>query len=199
LHRREETLIPLPQHVDATTSVRSTVLLTSLQALRARGFYERYVSLLTPSSREEIAALAGQWVPVSVAMAHYAACDGLELPEEEIVSIGASVGLVANRSTLSAVVRLAKEAGVTPWAPLGMIDKILGHSWVGGAITVIKIGPKDARLEWHEQPCAASRYFRLGFVGVLTELGGLFSSSPFVKMIEARSGDTFMSYRLQWV
>jgi len=199
LHRREETLIPLPEHIEATTSVRSTVLLTSLQALRARGFYERYISLLPPRWHEEMAALAGQFVPVSVALAHYGACDGLELPEEEIVAIGASVGLVANRSTLSAVVRLAKEAGVTPWAPLGMIDKILAHSWVGGAITVVKIGPKDARLEWHEQPCAASRYFRLGFVGVLTELGGLFSSSPFVKMIEARCGETFMSYRLQWV
>src|SRR5271166_6469023 len=39
VHRREETLIPLPQHVEATTSLRSMVLLTSLQALRARGFY----------------------------------------------------------------------------------------------------------------------------------------------------------------
>jgi hypothetical protein len=195
----EETLVALPSHVSTATSLRSAVLLASLQALRVRGLFERYSSFLASSERESLAALGGQWIPVSLAVTHYAACDALALPSDEIAGIGSEIGNLAQRSTLHAVGRLAREAGMTPWAPLAIVDRLRAHSWDGGAITVIKLGPKDARLEWHGQPCAVSTYFRMGFAGVLTALGRLFSQSPVVAPLDARTTGTVAAYRLSWV
>lgn len=196
----EETLIPLPMgRVPPVTAVRAQVLLTSTLVLRTHDLFDRYAANLAPADRSGIFALAaGGWAPAELAVAHYRACDALGLDDGRVTALSSEVAHVANRSTLSALARASRELGVTPWTALAMIEKLRAAQWRGGAFSVHKIGPKDARLEWHGQPCAASAYFRAGFAGVLTTMGGLFCERPWVRLIENRCTSSVASYRLAW-
>ena len=53
------------------TRVRSTLLLSSLQSLRTRGLFERYVAVLDAAHRDAmLEAVAGAWLPMAVGIAH---------------------------------------------------------------------------------------------------------------------------------
>src|SRR5690348_2644577 len=71
----EEAILPFgPPRL--ATAVRSTVVVTSLRALRSRGHFERYLELLDTSYRDPMLALtAGTWLPIDAALAHYTACE----------------------------------------------------------------------------------------------------------------------------
>src|SRR5215831_4988494 len=88
-----ETLIPFRERpVPPATALRSTILLTSLQTLRTHGYFHRYVTLLTDHKEEILNCVAGVWVPMPVARAHYAACDALALTAREQYDLGYEVG-----------------------------------------------------------------------------------------------------------
>ncbi len=89
----EELLVPhvaARDRIPLATSVRGTLILPSLRALRARGHENAYRAKLAPRWLKEIDALtAWTWFPVEFAVAHCTACDALELPDEVIEDIGA--------------------------------------------------------------------------------------------------------------
>lgn len=48
-------------------AIRSTLIVSAIQTLRARGYYDRYVTELGADHREKILALiAGAWLPIEV-------------------------------------------------------------------------------------------------------------------------------------
>src|SRR5438105_14521143 len=101
------------------SEVRSTLIVSAIQTLRARGLYERYMAQLPPAVRSEVQSLiAGAWLPIELALEHYRAMDRLGLDAVTVEAIGGEVGERANKSMLSIVVRLSREAGVTPWTAL---------------------------------------------------------------------------------
>jgi hypothetical protein len=66
------------------TAVRNVLLQTSLDELKAKGHYDRYVQLIAPEMLEQIQTfLAPGWVPIEIAHAHYAACERLGLTSEQ--------------------------------------------------------------------------------------------------------------------
>src|SRR5947207_2767116 len=68
------------RRVPAVTQVRSTLLASSVRVLRAQGHMDRYLALLPADLHDPVlSAVAGSWMPVSVAMAHYGAADMLGL------------------------------------------------------------------------------------------------------------------------
>ena len=74
--------------------VRSTLLSASLQGLRMMGWEKRYYDALPPALHHEIRALiAGVWLPVDLAVAHYTACDRMELSTDEIKEMGKAVSM----------------------------------------------------------------------------------------------------------
>jgi hypothetical protein len=204
LARAEEVLVPftggMPRdRVPVTTKFRSTWLSSSLKALRERNHFERYLSCLPPEHRDTVSGLVvGQWLPVEVAVAHYDACDRLELSEEEMVAIGAEVGKRAQGAVLSVGVNLAKGAGVTPWTIITRYPAIWDRTWVGGGVSIIKSGPKDARLEVAGWRCAHSKYCRVAFRGVLQGLAALFSTNAFVKDAPRLCTKLTLGYVMQW-
>lgn len=178
--------------------VRSTLICASIQSLRQRGMYEAYQRELTPEQREEVQALtAGLWLPVDRAVWHYSACDRLPLEKSLRVEIGGDVASRIQQSLVSVIVRLTREGGMTPWSVLTNAQKILFRSWQGGGIRVTKLGPKDALLEWAEQPCARSLHFRLGFTGVLKSLCELYSRRTYATE-EPQAIPTTVAVRLAW-
>jgi hypothetical protein len=62
---------------------RSTLLLGSVASLRAAGLFEAYEAVAPAEVLAAVgSSVAGMWIPIDVAVAHYIACDGLGLSSE---------------------------------------------------------------------------------------------------------------------
>ena len=63
--------------------IRSTLIVSGVAMLRARGLFDAYFAHLGPAAHEAIlGALVGKWLPLSVAMDHFAAIDALGMSAE---------------------------------------------------------------------------------------------------------------------
>jgi hypothetical protein len=202
LSSEEKILVPLATsraNVRAATQFRSTWLSSSLLALKERELLDQYFRHLAPEHRSAVeSAVAGVWLPAEVADAHYAACDRLLLPASEQFAIGLEVTKKVHGSALSTAVRLAKGAGVTPWTALAQVQRLWERIWVGGAVTVTEVGPKDARLEILGWTCSRYPYCKTAMRGVLTGTLDLFCQRTFVSPIEPLCTSMTLGYRIAW-
>src|SRR3954465_3917137 len=81
------------------TDVRSTVIVSGIQALRARGHYPTYLARLPEGRRSEMVSLiAGAWVPIELGILHYRAADALALDPTMVDAIGAEVADRLNKT-----------------------------------------------------------------------------------------------------
>jgi hypothetical protein len=186
--------------VPAASAVRGTLLLTSQRALKSRGLMDRYWELVEPAHKATLESLtANRWFDVSVARAHYAACEALALPRPVILSIGMESGLFMNNTLLASVARLAREAGVTPWRALPHVNQLIGRIWQGSSASVRRLGPKEARLEWVGMPMSTFAYFRVAFAGFIDGAASPFSRVMFVRELSRLCSGTCVAYRISWV
>lgn len=193
-----EVVVPYPEPLEPTKQVRSTLLCASIQSLRQRGLYEKYLEELDPHDRMQAQALTpGLWLPVERAVVHYLACDRLPLTKAQRIEIGGDVAQRIQQSLVSVIVRLTRESGVTPWTVVTNAEKLRQRSWQGGGIRVSKAGPKDAVLEWTAQPCVQSVHFRLGFGGLLKALGELYARRAFVNEEPSKDPATLVM-KISW-
>lgn len=166
---RAETIIPLPAiEISSVTSVRSTLLSSSLQAVRERSLDETYTRALPKRYHDQVlGTLAPVWLPIDVAMAHYRAMDSLALPEDQVLSIGRSVGDRLHGTFLGTIVRGARHAGITPWTLASKGERVWSRVFEGGAVGIVKLGPKDGLLSIRGLPLLSFDYFRVGLRGVI--------------------------------
>jgi hypothetical protein len=200
-----EVLLPFPGgvargRVPEATQFRTTWLSFSIKGLRQRGLFDRYLSLLEPAHRAEILSMvAGSWRPVELALAHYEACDRLGLSAEEQVRFGRETGIGVHGTLFGALMRLAKEAGVTPWTALAHAHATWDRSWVGGGMAVYRYGPKEARIEYAGYPIARVPHCRNGVRGVLLGVLETFAARAYVHEIPSLCRDNTLGFRLSWV
>lgn len=192
--------MPLPaQRITPATHVRGSVLCTSLGSLRKRGLGDRYYAVLDPRWEEAMRSMtAAVWAPLPLAVAHYEACDRLQLSVETIESIGSEAGEMLNAAFVGVVVRVSREMGANPWTVLANMPRLNDRLWRGGAFAVYKLGPKEARLEWHGQPVAASPYYRVAFGAFASAVLKPFCRSLFVRQLPQTSDHTTIAYRVSW-
>ncbi len=187
---------------DAVASVsqfRSAWLHSSIRSLRSQGLLDRYLALLPTTLHDAIlGAPLGVWLPGHLSEAHYAACEKLELPASVQIAIGAEVAERVHGTILSIAVKLAHEAGATPWTVLSQFGKLWGYIWVGGAVGVFKLGPKEARLEVIGWPCAKFDYCKNGILGVSQGLIQLFCRKVYVREVPRLCTTTSLGYRIAW-
>jgi hypothetical protein len=198
-----EVIVPFPggsrERVLLVTRFRSTWLTSSLRALKERGRFEAYSAHLPVRFHESVfTTVVGVWLPVEVAVAHYAACDALNLYSSEIIAIGRQTTEQVHGTLLGTFVRLAKGAGVTPWAVMGRLNDLWSRIWVGGGVSVSKLGPKEALIEIAGWPCAASPYCRLALRGVLPAITDLFCSKSYVREEAGAARETSVSFVVAW-
>ena len=199
----EEVFLDFPRpraELTDATHFRSTWLTVSQAALRERGYGDAYLAHLDPAYKEQLlAVVAGVWLPMDVARAHYTACDALALPTEELVEIGAGATRRANATALSFAVRLARETGVTPWTILAQVQRIWDRTSKGGGVAVFKLGPKEARIEVVGYPLAYLRYNRITFRGIVGAVVELFCQKAYVREIARACDARSLAFRLSWV
>jgi hypothetical protein len=182
------------------TEVRSTLLCSSVQALRARGLFDMYLAALPKPRHSEILSLIpGLWLPIDLAVAHYRACDSLALTPHEIESIGAEVAERIHHSFIGVVVKVSREADATPWNLMGHARRLRDLTWRGSDVAVFKLGPKEARFEWVGIPCAQSRYYKSSFQGFLRAHIELFSRKAYAVPLGVYCTEKALAYRCSWV
>lgn len=163
-----EIIIPRANPVVRATGVRSTLIQSSLATLKTLGYFERYLQLVSPVHRETIiGTIAASWLPIEVGMAHYQACEELQLSDDQLLAIGELVGDRMQGAFMETLTRAARSIGVTPWLLLKRFDVLWGRLLQGGSLQLTKVGPKDLLIEISGASLPRFSYFRYGFCGVV--------------------------------
>lgn len=199
----EEVLVPFKRpraEVPLARSVRSTLIVGSLRALRTRGLEADYLSKLPSEHHVTMQALvAGVWVPMQLALAHYEACEALAIPGPEQVLIGNEVGDRIHGSFLGTMVRMASGAGATAWSGLAQCGRLWERTFEGGGVSVLRAGPKEAIAEMIGIPLARVPYFRSGLRGIFQRGVELFARRAYVVEVSKMTTPTSVGMRISWV
>lgn len=195
-----EVFVPFPAPVETipvVRAIRSTLVSSSLHAIRARGLGERYFELLGPEWHEQVRALvAGTWLPMDMVRAHYLVLDQLVPSNEDRMAVGREVADRIQGSLLATLARLATGAGVTPWTGIVAIPRLWDRIFLGGAASVVKLGPKDAQLDMAHLSLLDIGYFNVAFRGVAAAGIELFCRKVFVSNLP-RTG-TIYRFKISW-
>jgi len=199
---QEETIVPLSsplERLGPVSQFRSTILTTSLKALRDRGYEERYLALLPARYHDEVrACFAGVWLPIELGLAHYDACDALGLSTQEQLAIGKD-GWTQDPGHVPGNDGQAREvAGVTPWICLSQYQRLYDRLFMGGGVIVTKLGPKEARVVGLKLPLSRIPYFRTAFRGLNEASCELFCAKAYVEEIRRLSTPMSIGFRVSW-
>ena len=150
----EEIILPFPAPArddrDGEAKLRSTLVASSARVAAAAQSSSIATARLLPAEHREVilSTVAGLWLPMEVGLAHYEAVDRLGFTTEEEEQIGAEVSHKLHDTFLGTVMKMATNAGVTPWTLLPKGNQFYGRLFRGGGGTrVIKLGPKEARSD----------------------------------------------------
>jgi hypothetical protein len=134
-----ESLVDLPGLIAPMRGVRSTLIQSSLNTLRERGHFDRYVTLLDLAYKDTIlGSLAPEWLPIDVGLAHYQACEALQMSHAELLEMGEIVGNRIQGTFIGTLVRGARTMGLTPWVPLTQI----GRLWQRPSRAALRASPR---------------------------------------------------------
>ena len=195
----DDIFMSLPARIDAMRHVRSTLLISSFATLREAGYEEAYLRALPREHHAEILqSVAGVWIPMPTARAHYDACGTLGLSSERMFELGRSVAARVQGTLLGTVVRMTKNTGVTPWTVMPLFPRFWRRAFDGGGVRGVRLGPKEARLEMHQVELAESAYFRNAVRGLTVSVLELFCSRAYVRELPAPRVRGLASFRVQW-
>jgi hypothetical protein len=182
------------------THVKSTLLLGSLRALRARGHGDAYMARVEPQVAATISdGGVPRWLTIDVAEAHYAACDALRLTTDEMLKIGAVVAPTA-ASGVSIILKAARTTGADPWTALERAPTYWSRMYFGSALSVTKTGPKDASIHIRRNALARYAYWRTGLRGIVLELARALSEAAYVREVaQGAMVNDAVTYALSWV
>lgn len=197
---REYDVCPLPAPVESlrdVTEVKGSMVVASIRGLREEGHYDRYLANLAPALRDVIPFItAGEWVPVGTVIAHYRACEALGLSVSENVRLGDKMATRINSNFVSTIAIIARASGVTPFTILGFAQRAFGSVFRGGAVRVVAVGEKEARLEMYRNPALSVPWHRNGWCGnVRTNLQPLCKTC---RVTVEKFDDANAQYRVVW-
>jgi hypothetical protein len=196
----EKIIVHLPI-IRTATHVRSTLIQSSLNSLKDAGHFDRYAQLLDPTHREAVLhTLAPTWLPLEVGVAHYAACDALQLDAFQLRDIGERVGDRIQGTFLKTLTRGVRAAGVTPWTLLNHFDRLWNRLFQGGSVELTRKGPKDVTIEIRSAVIPRFQYFRIGFSGVV-RAGFKFVgvANPYVNIVQWNAKKDEFAMHAAWV
>ena len=167
--------------------------------VQAMGRDDDYKRALPPEHHATVfGAVAGTWVGVDVALAHYHACESLGLSSEAQVEVGRTVGTTLRGTLAGTIVTMSKEAGVSPWTVIPTMPRFWGRAFEGSAIFGWKLGPKEARFDIQGMALIDVRYFRNALRGQCMGLLDLFCTRSYANARAAHFEPGTYSLRVQW-
>jgi hypothetical protein len=188
------------EHAPRILHVRSTMLLSSRGALSRAGSFDAYEANLTPASRATLREMvAGTWLPIDLALEHYAACDALGLSHASQQSLGRANADSIRGTLMGTVARIARTAGSTPVTILEQMPRFWTRVFDGGSVSSHVRGPKEADLFVSADPVLRSEYFRHGLLGFADMMLGLLTNRIYVRVHSFDMREAKVVYRAQWV
>ena len=188
-----------PSRIAPATHIRSTLITSSLNAVRRRGYMPTYEALVPPIHKERLlSCVAGVWLPMDVGRAHYETCNALGLSSHETYEIGKDVSVQVQATFLGTLAKMARSAGVTPWTGLSQFQRLWDRVLDGGGVAVYRVGPKDARVEIVALPLVDIPYFRTAFRGFIVAGCGIFAEAVYGKDVPSISEKGRAGYRMSW-
>jgi hypothetical protein len=180
------------------TEVRGSLLASSLQTLREQGLFERYLPHLAKAQRDQVLyCVAASWLPIDVAMAHYGACEAMQLTERELDVVGQEVSKRIMGTFLGTLLRTARQVSTPTSIPLRQYPRLWERLMVGGGCRVQMTGAKDARIESSGLPMFRYQYFRSAYVGLLRGAALMFRKAAHARV--RRAGDDLLVIDISWV
>lgn len=155
--------------------------MSSLEALRASGHWDRYVASLFEHREEILSAVAGAWLPMEVACAHYRACDALGLSTDEIIAMVGGRGDI-RRAWYAPYIALAKRAD-SPWEVWHLLDRMWNRSVNGGGVSIVRLRDEQARIEFSGCELFDVAYFREAVRTVLEALLAHVCEHPVMRVL----------------
>jgi hypothetical protein len=200
LPKGAEVVAPFPKSVQAVRHVRSTILVASVDNLRHLGYFDAYLPHLPEEHRSAVLeSVAAVWVPIDAAHAHYSAIDALALPPSVQIAMGRRAMDRVGGTLLGTSLSVAKQVGATPWTILPHVQRFWHRGYDGGGLAVIKLGPKEARIDVAEFSLCTMAFFRRALMGWVASLTELFCTKASVHENGSPHGPHSLSVRLQWV
>jgi hypothetical protein len=189
-----------PAKLGRVREVKSSIIVASIRGLRETGHFDEYVKRLPPAHRESMPlVVAGIWIPIDIAVTHYTSCQSLGLPPAEIIRMGGAIAKRLGTALATAIGAVARTTGVTPWAPLSHFQRTFDSRFRGGGGTrVLKLGPREARVEVAGLPLGGIPWFRYGYRGTLQTGGRLFAPSLLVTEIPTPAPEDLLAYKIAW-
>jgi len=196
-------IVPLrnaPGDIPPVTRVRTTLVFSSRRALESRGLLPAYSAQLPAIDRNALDSLvAGRWLALDLALAHYQAVDRLQLPISEQLALGAAVAGAIHNTLIATLLRMGKGLGITPWTGVTQYARIWDRLFMGGDLLVEKLGPREAAVTIYNLPLLSVPYFRVAVRGLQESGLSAIYSWERVRVIELNASDTSAKYRLTWV
>jgi len=196
-----EIVIPHDPAAGPLTAVRNVMIQASLSELKAHGHYERYARLIDPSTLEQLlASVAPSWIPVDLALAHYAACERLSLTSDEFAAMGGGVGDRVQDTVLVSHAKKVRETNFDLWAAVDSLHRMWPRVFQGGSVQIVKVGPKEKLLEQRGFVLNRFYYYRQSHVAALcatyAALGTHVTSARVVSYSQSRDE---MVVRVAWL
>jgi hypothetical protein len=193
-----EVVVPFPSPIVPLSEVRTIVLLSSHDALRKHNLFGAYLARLESHRDALVSMSAGTWVPSDVAVAHYRACDRLGLSQTRAIELGRMVSQATHNVLASTALRMARELGATPWTLFEQADRFWMRAWKGSAISVVRVGPKDAHISIAGMPLATIPYFRFATGGFIAAIAEFVATKAFVRHVASECTENKLGYHLAW-
>ena len=198
----EEVVVPFkvePDRLATAKHIRSTLITSSLNALRKRSYLAKYETLVPEEHKEQIlSCVAGTWLPMAVGVAHYETCNALALSPNEVHDIGMDVSTQVQSTFLGTLAKMARTAGVTPWTGLSQMQRLWDRVLDGGGVAVYRLGPKEARVEIASLPLVDIPYFRVAFRAFVVAGCGIFAAKVYGRDARSVNESGRTAYRLSW-
>lgn len=191
-----------PEAVPPIHAIRGTMVLSSVQAMRARGLTDAYFERLPAAHHDGIrSVLAALWVPLALADAHYTVMDQLIADPEVQLAIGEEVGRRLERTFIA---RVARSLGRATGADLVMmmlpqLPRVLGRIAQGGAARAVGLGRKDARIEFYGVTLARFSYVRMAWQGLIHSGLGAVTSRVYARELPPPAGPHSLAFDVSWV
>lgn len=183
-------------HGPTVIQVRGSLIASSLQSLRTLDLFDRYIEHLPKEHHDQVLyVLAASWVPIEVALAHYGACDAMQLTEAEVQEIGGHVSKRIMGTFLGTLIRTTVSV-VGSGTVLSQYPRLWDRLLMGGSCSVMMLTPRDARIESRGVPMFRYRYFRAAYTGLLRGASSVFRSSVHARARNATSDS--LTIDLNW-
>jgi hypothetical protein len=200
---REELVLPFPaasrELVPMTTHVKGMWLAAAVRSLRVHGHGDAYLQNLGAKYRDIIVhTTMNDWHPLDVLLAHYDACERLDLSPVDILEIGRESTRHAQGGVIGLTARLAASTLVTPWTILPQFQRFWDRFFRGGGVAVYEVGPKEARVEIAGFPGCRYRYCNIATRGVVRNALELFCTRVYATDIPSLTTPNGMGMRVAW-